>query len=25
MKEEPDVTFERPHGRQNSDYPRKAA
>jgi RNA polymerase sigma-70 factor, ECF subfamily len=25
MKEEPDVTFERPHQRQNSDYPRKAA
>jgi hypothetical protein len=25
MKEEPDVTFERPHGRQNCDYPRKAA
>ena len=25
MKEEPDVTFECPHGRQNSDYPRKAA
>jgi RNA polymerase sigma-70 factor (ECF subfamily) len=25
VKEEPDVTFERPHGRQNSDYARKAA
>jgi RNA polymerase sigma-70 factor (ECF subfamily) len=25
MKAEPDATFERPHGRQNSDYPRKAA
>jgi len=26
MKEvEADVTFDRPHGRQNSDYPREAA
>jgi RNA polymerase sigma-70 factor (ECF subfamily) len=25
MKEESDVTFERPHGRQNSHYPREAA
>ena len=25
MKEEPDVTCDRPHGRQNSDYPREAA
>src|SRR5271156_799380 len=25
MKEESDVTFERPHGRQISDYPREAA
>jgi hypothetical protein len=25
MKEEPDVTVERPHGHQNCDYPRKAA
>ena len=25
MKEESDVTFSRPHGRQNSDYPREAA
>jgi RNA polymerase sigma-70 factor (ECF subfamily) len=25
MKEESDVTLDRPHGRQNSDYPREAA
>ena len=25
MKEEADVTFDRPHGRQNSDHPREAA
>src|SRR5690242_16427184 len=25
MKEESDVVFERPHGRQNPDYPRQAA
>jgi RNA polymerase sigma-70 factor (ECF subfamily) len=25
MKQEPEVTFHRPHGRQNSDYPREAA
>jgi hypothetical protein len=24
-KEESDVTLDRPHGRQNSDYPREAA
>lgn len=25
MKEESDVSFNRPHGRQYSDYPREAA
>jgi hypothetical protein len=25
MKEESEVTFDRPHGRQNSDYSREAA